>query len=109
MRNNCHWKLLISNWRFQAAHLIMKRLPIAVIIGTRPEAIKMAPVIRELSRSKILRPVTVSTSQHRHMVNQIFQSFGIRADHELRVMRPEQTLWQLSGRLASKLGQFLDE
>jgi len=87
----------------------MKRLPIAVIIGTRPEAIKMAPVIRELSRSKILRPVTVSTSQHRHMVNQIFQSFGIRADHELRVMRPEQTLWQLSGRLASKLGQFLDE
>jgi UDP-N-acetylglucosamine 2-epimerase (non-hydrolysing) len=80
-----------------------------VIVGTRPEAIKMAPVIRELSRSKVLRPITVSTSQHREMVNQIFRTFGIRPDHELRVMRNSQTLWDLSARLAARLGRFLDE
>jgi len=85
----------------------MKKLPVAVVVGTRPEAIKMAPVIKELSQSSFLSPVTVSTSQHRHMVEQIFRSFDIQADHELRVMRPSQTLWDLSGRLAAKLGQFL--
>lgn len=68
----------------------------------------MAPVIRELSKSTRLRPITVSTSQHRQMVTQIFDSFGIEADHELRVMRKSQTLSELSGRLATKLGDFLE-
>jgi UDP-N-acetylglucosamine 2-epimerase (non-hydrolysing) len=87
----------------------MKKLPVAVIVGTRPEAIKMAPVIAQLSRSRRLKVVTVSTSQHRHMVGQIFDSFGIKADHELRVMRKSQTLSELSGRLATRLGRFLGE
>src|SRR3954470_1178382 len=87
----------------------MKKLPVAVIVGTRPEAIKMAPVIRQLSHSTFLKPVTVSTSQHRHMVDQIFRSFDIQADHELRVMRPPQTLWELSSRLAAALGHFLEK
>src|SRR5437660_11080782 len=86
----------------------MKKLPVAVIVGTRPEAIKMAPVIRELSKSRSLKPITVSTSQHRQMATQSFDSFGIEADHELRVMRKSQTLSDLSSRLATKLGNFLD-
>jgi len=81
---------------------------IAIIVGTRPEAIKMAPVIQALAKSKSLVPLVISTSQHRHMVEQVFQSFGIRAAHELKVMRPSQTLWDLSGRLAVKLGRFFD-
>src|SRR6266481_2441629 len=81
---------------------------IAIIVGTRPEAIKMAPVIQALAKSKSLAPLVISTSQHRHMVEQVFQSFGIRAAHELKVMRPSQTLWDLSGRLAVKLGRFFD-
>src|SRR5256885_14414952 len=68
----------------------------------------MAPVIRELRKSSRLKPITVSTSQHRQMVTQIFDSFGIEADHELRVMRKSQTLSELSGRLATKLGDFLE-
>ena len=68
----------------------------------------MAPVIRELSKSRSLKPITVSTSQHRQMVTQIFDSFGIEADHELRVMRKSQTLSDLSSRLATKLGNFLE-
>jgi len=86
----------------------MKRFRVAVIVGTRPEAIKMAPVIRALSASELLSPITLSTSQHRHMVHQIFGTFGIRRYHELRVMRRGQTLWDLSGRLAARLGRFFE-
>jgi UDP-N-acetylglucosamine 2-epimerase (non-hydrolysing) len=84
----------------------VKRIRVAVIVGTRPEAIKMAPVIRALEHSRLLVPVTISTSQHGHMVGQIFRSFQITCYHDLRVMRKAQTLWDLSGRLASRLGRF---
>lgn len=87
----------------------MKKLRIAVIVGTRPEAIKMAPVIRALHASRRLQPITICTSQHRHMVHQIFRSFEISDYHDLQVMRKSQTLWDLSGRLATKLGRFFEE
>src|SRR5881409_1206561 len=87
----------------------MKKFRVAVIVGTRPEAIKMAPVIRALQESRWLEPITICTSQHRHMVHQIFQSFGIRDYHDLQVMRKSQTLWDLAGRLATRLGRFFAE
>ena len=86
----------------------MKKLPVAVIVGTRPEAVKMAPVIRALEKSKSLRPMVISTSQHREMTRQILGSFGLKVDHDLNVMRKGQTLWDLSGRLAARLGNFFD-
>lgn len=82
------------------------RQPVAVIVGTRPEAVKMAPVIRALAASATLRPVTINTAQHRQMVVQIFRDFEIQADVDLRVMRPRQTLWGLTARLSEKLGDF---
>ena len=69
----------------------------------------MAPVIRALVKSKSLRPVVVSTSQHRQMTRQILGSFGVKVDHDLKVMRKGQTLWDLSGRLAARLGRFYDQ
>lgn len=84
----------------------VKKGRVAVIVGTRPEAIKMAPVIQALRESRWLEPMTVCTSQHRHMVHQIFRSFGIREFHDLQVMRQSQSLWDLAGRLAAKLGRF---
>jgi UDP-N-acetylglucosamine 2-epimerase (non-hydrolysing) len=87
----------------------MKRHRVAVIVGTRPEAVKMAPVIQALRKSKTLSPVTISTSQHQQMTHQILGSFGVGVDHDLRVMRKGQTLWDLSGRLASKLGRLYQD
>jgi UDP-N-acetylglucosamine 2-epimerase (non-hydrolysing) len=78
---------------------------IAVIVGTRPEAIKLAPVIRSLQESDSLQPFTISTSQHAEMTAQIFDSFGITPDLDLRVMRPRQSLWDLTASLSSTLGQ----
>lgn len=87
----------------------MKKKRVAVIVGTRPEAVKLAPVIRALKRSRKLEPVTISTSQHQQLTRQILESFGVGVDHDLRVMRRDQTLWDLSGRLASKLGRLYEQ
>ena len=82
---------------------------IAVIVGTRPEAIKLAPLIRALGASESLQPFTISTSQHGEMVDQIFNNFGITADVDLQVMRPRQKLWDLTAILSSELGGFFAE
>jgi len=79
---------------------------VAVVVGTRPEAIKLAPLIRELQSSNHLRPFTISTSQHGEMVDQIFSNFGISADADLNVMRPRQQLWDLTAILSTRLGEL---
>ena len=79
---------------------------VAVVVGTRPEAVKLAPVIQELGRSKSLVPLTINTCQHRQMVGQIFEDFGISSDVELDVMRPRQTLWGLTARVSQAMGDF---
>jgi UDP-N-acetylglucosamine 2-epimerase (non-hydrolysing) len=84
----------------------MKRMPVAVIVGTRPEAVKLAPVIRAMEGSKILRPVLVATSQHGAIVRGIFRNFDLQVAHDLHVMRAGQTLWDLSSRLLARLGRF---
>lgn len=85
-----------------------KKHRVAVVVGTRPEAVKLAPVIQALKRSRSLMPLTVNTCQHRQMVEQIFADFGVRADVELDVMRPRQTLWGLTARVSQALGDFFD-
>lgn len=80
---------------------------IAVVVGTRPEAVKLAPVIQELARSTKLTPLTVNTCQHRQMVAQIFADFAITSDFDLDVMRPRQTLWGLTARVSQAMGDFL--
>jgi UDP-N-acetylglucosamine 2-epimerase len=64
---------------------------ILVVFGTRPEAIKLAPVIAELGRAGC-RPIVCATAQHRAMLDQVLDLFGITCDHDLNVMRPDQTL-----------------
>lgn len=70
---------------------------IMVVIGTRPEAIKMAPVIKELkSRPHYFLCQVVSTGQHREMLRQTLNSFGLKVDIDLDVMQPNQTLASLT-------------
>jgi UDP-N-acetylglucosamine 2-epimerase (non-hydrolysing) len=66
---------------------------IGVVFGTRPEAIKVAPVIFELQKRKEeFEPVLIATSQHRHMLDQVLDVFGIRPDLDLDLMQPNQSL-----------------
>jgi UDP-N-acetylglucosamine 2-epimerase (non-hydrolysing) len=65
---------------------------VSVILGTRPEAIKLAPVIQALRASPYLRTEVVLTGQHREMVDQVMRLFGLQADWDLGIMRPRQSL-----------------
>lgn len=72
----------------------MKR--ILSVFGTRPEAIKMAPVIKKLSEHQQIESITCVTAQHREMLDQVLALFDIRPDVDLNLMRPNQTLAQLT-------------
>ncbi|MCU1451042.1 MAG: UDP-N-acetylglucosamine 2-epimerase (non-hydrolyzing), partial [Acidimicrobiales bacterium] len=62
------------------------------VFGTRPEAIKMAPVVKALQESTSLEPVVVVTAQHREMLEQVLETFGIVADRDLDILQQGQTL-----------------
>lgn len=71
----------------------MKELHAMVVLGTRPEAIKLAPVIHELrARGEAVRATVVSTGQHREMLAPMLELFGIQPAHDLDLQRPDQTL-----------------
>lgn len=82
---------------------------IAVFMGTRPEAIKMAPVIAALKETDGLDPVVVSTGQHKEMLQQVVDLFGVKVDHDLAVMRPNQTLAGLTARLMTAIDELLEQ
>ena len=89
--------------------LLMKR-KILCVVGTRPEAIKMAPVISGLERSSPGSEVRVlATAQHRHMLDQVMTFFGITPDIDLNIMKPNQTLTELTARLLLELNKVLLE
>jgi UDP-N-acetylglucosamine 2-epimerase (non-hydrolysing) len=81
--------------------------PIAVILGTRPEAIKLAPVVLELRRRGIPHRVVV-TGQHATLVEGILRLFDIEADVDLGLMRPGQTLDYLLGAALERVGDLLE-
>ncbi|MGM1065456.1 non-hydrolyzing UDP-N-acetylglucosamine 2-epimerase [Saccharothrix sp. Mg75] len=80
---------------------------IAVVLGTRPEAIKCAPVIRMLREDPRFSPVVLSTGQHRQMLDETLDAFGIQPDVDLGVMAPKQTLSQVTHRALSGLSDYL--
>lgn len=80
---------------------------VLVAFGTRPEAIKLAPVIQALRKDKRFRSVAVLTGQHREMVDQVLQLFRIKPDYDLDLMRDNQDLVSLSHRLLVKLQKIL--
>ena len=82
---------------------------IAVFMGTRPEGIKMVPVIKALQASDELEPIVISTGQHREMLQQVVDLFDIKIDHDLAVMQPNQTLASLTARLITKIDALLDD
>lgn len=82
----------------------MKKIKVCVVFGTRPEAIKMAPVIRELKKRSALFTCTVCvTGQHREMLGQALDLFGITADYDLAVMKPDQDLYDVTVRILERI------
>ena len=71
-------------------------IPICIIVGTRPEAIKMAPVIQAFQRSSLFDTQVVLTGQHREMVDQVMHLFDLTPNHDLAIMQPKQTLTDIT-------------
>jgi len=79
------------------------------IFGTRPEAVKMAPVVLRLRETDDFRPVVTVTGQHREMLDQVTRLFGITPDHDLDIMLPEQSLVDITTRALRGLYRVLGE
>lgn len=87
----------------------MDRPRVMCVVGTRPDAIKSAPVVLELQKFKRqVETVLVSTGQHREMLAQALQTFGLKADHDLSIMRHGQTLSDITSRAMEGLDRLLD-
>ncbi len=85
-------------------------LTVLSIIGTRPEAIKMAPVVKELEKyPERIRSIVCVTGQHREMLSPILSLFGIRSDYDLDVMQPNQSLSDLTARILTRLDPIIGE
>jgi UDP-N-acetylglucosamine 2-epimerase (non-hydrolysing) len=78
-----------------------------VTFGTRPEAIKMAPVVLELKRRGGFRVITCVTGQHREMLDQVIDAFSLPVDHDLRIMRERQSLGHITSAVLSGIDPLL--
>lgn len=86
----------------------MKKLKVMTIFGTRPEAIKMAPVVLELAKHpEQITPVVVVTAQHREMLDQVLRLFAITPDYDLDIMSAGQTLYDITSRALIGLRDIL--
>ena len=82
---------------------------IMVVFGTRPEAIKMCPLVNELKSRKKLRTVVCITGQHRQMLDQVLEVFRVKPDYDLSIMKKEQTLFDITTNILNGISKVLDE
>lgn len=87
----------------------MEKLTVMSIFGTRPEAIKMAPVVLELCKYPQIKSVVAVTAQHREMLDQVLNLFDIRPDFDLNIMSEGQTLFDITSRALLGLDKVLTE
>ncbi|QTV80393.1 UDP-N-acetylglucosamine 2-epimerase [Microbacterium sp. NIBRBAC000506063] len=89
--------------------LVQDPIRVGVVLGTRPEAIKLAPVIDALRSRPGYEPVVISTGQHRDLVEPLLGHFGIVADVDLALMTEGQGLADLAGQAISRIAAALDD
>ena len=87
----------------------MKRIKVMSVFGTRPEAIKMAPLVQALAAREGFESLCCLTGQHREMLDSVMEIFGLRADYDLNIMQKQQTLSSITTRALLGMEQVLDE
>ncbi|GHV31799.1 UDP-N-acetyl glucosamine 2-epimerase [Clostridia bacterium] len=86
----------------------MRKIKVLSVFGTRPEAVKMCPLALELRRRPEIESAVCLTGQHREQLDQVMAIFGVRADYDLNIMRPRQTLTSITVDILEKIGGVLD-
>ncbi|WP_408955072.1 non-hydrolyzing UDP-N-acetylglucosamine 2-epimerase [Natroniella sp. ANB-PHB2] len=87
----------------------MEEIKVMTVCGTRPEAIKLAPVVKRLEQEGKIRSILTVTGQHRQLLDQVLELFTLNPDYDLAVMKEEQSLSGLTARILTKLDQILNE
>ncbi|WP_238885776.1 non-hydrolyzing UDP-N-acetylglucosamine 2-epimerase [Clostridium sp. YIM B02551] len=87
----------------------MKKIKVMTIFGTRPEAIKMAPLVKELERREEIDSKVCVTAQHREMLDQVLDYFEIDTDYDLNIMKNKQTLTGITSRVLEGLDAVFEE
>ena len=76
---------------------------VMVVFGTRPEAIKMCPLVNELKSRKNINTIVCVTGQHREMLNQVLEVFKVKPDYNLSIMKERQTLFDVTIKILEKI------
>lgn len=87
----------------------MKKIKIFTIFGTRPEAIKMAPLVKELEKREGIISKVCVTAQHREMLDQVLNYFDIKTDYDLNIMKSKQTLTGITTKVVEGLEEVFEE
>ena len=88
----------------------MEKLKVMVVFGTRPEAIKMAPLVLELQKhSDCIESITVVTAQHRQMLDQVLETFRIQPNYDLDIMGKNQSLLDITAKILQKFDSVVKE
>lgn len=87
----------------------MNKLKVMSVFGTRPEAIKMAPLIHQLSKCASIQSILCVTAQHRQMLDQVLASFHLHPDYDLDIMKDKQTLEEITTNALVGLGRVMQE
>ncbi len=84
-------------------------IKVMTVFGTRPEAIKMAPLVKELEKCDKIKSIVAVTAQHRQMLDQVLEIFDIKPDYDLNIMQPGQTLAEITSRSLTGLEKVIKE
>ena len=87
----------------------MKKIKVMSIFGTRPEAIKMAPLVKELERRDEIKSIVCVTAQHREMLDQVLTTFDIHPDYDLNMMKQGQTLGDITNRVLCGVDEVIKQ
>ena len=82
---------------------------VMLVFGTRPEAIKMCPLVNELKTRKNIKTIVCVTGQHRQMLDMVLNTFNVVPDYDLSIMKSGQTLFDITTNILNKIGEVLDE
>ena len=87
----------------------MEKIKVMTIFGTRPEAIKMAPLVKELEKRDEIESIVCVTAQHRQMLDQVLEAFDVVPDYDLSVMKDKQTLFDITTNILNRIKGVLEE
>ena len=98
--------IIISKWKKSKGERVMKK--VMLVFGTRPEAIKMCPLVNELKTRSSIQTIVCVTGQHRQMLDQVLEAFNVTPDYDLSIMKNKQTLFDVTTSILDKIKSVLE-